>query len=202
MTKSIGILAYGSVIANPGAEIEKATTEKVERVLTPFNVEFARSSEKRGGAPTLVPVENGGAAVNGTIFVVKATEDDAASMLYRREIDDVGGGKRYKPPAPVTKKTAVIKRLENVAGVDVVFYTWFMATIEQVTAQNLAALAIGSVAKSEAGRDGISYLIDAKKYAIKTALSDVYEAEIKRLLEVDSLEAALAKARAEQKAAV
>lgn len=202
MAKRIGIFAYGSVIADPGAEIEKATLEKIEGVLTPFRVEFARGSEKRGGAPTLVPVEDGGAAVRGTIFVMDATEDDAASMLYRREIKKIGSGKRYKAPDPVTEKTAVIKRLENLAGVDVVAYTWFMATIAPRTAENLAALAVASVAKAEPGQDGISYLIDAKKFGIRTVLSDAYEAEIKRVLAADSLEGALAKARERFKAAV
>jgi hypothetical protein len=46
-----------------------------------------------------------------------------------------------------------MKRLENVAGVDAVFYAWFMATIAQLTAANLAALAIEGVGKSESGRD-------------------------------------------------
>ena len=195
MAKKIGILAYGSVIDDPGAEIEAATTEKIEGVLSPFKIEYARSSAKRGGAPTLVPVDNGGAAVRGTIFVVDVTEDDAASMLYRREINKIGTGRRYKPPQPVTEKTAIIKRLERLAGVDVVFYTWFMATIVPLTAQNLAALAIASVAQSDPGRDGISYLINAKSCGIRTALSDAYEAEIKRALGVDNLEAALAAAR-------
>ena len=40
---------------------QEATVEMIRNVLTPFKVEFARKSLKRSDAPTLVPVENGGA---------------------------------------------------------------------------------------------------------------------------------------------
>jgi hypothetical protein len=63
MSDSVGILAYGSLIGNPGSEIEKATRKAVSGVKTPFRVEFARGSRGRGGAPTLVPVESGGCEV-------------------------------------------------------------------------------------------------------------------------------------------
>jgi hypothetical protein len=51
---SIGIVAFGSLIDNPGREIEAALVGRKLNVRTPFGVEFARSSTKRGGAPTLV----------------------------------------------------------------------------------------------------------------------------------------------------
>jgi hypothetical protein len=55
MEASLGILAFGSLIDNPGAEIEAALVGRKLNIRTPFGVEFARSSIKRGGAPTLVP---------------------------------------------------------------------------------------------------------------------------------------------------
>ena len=45
------------------------------------------------------------------------------------------------------------------------------------------------------GKDGISYLIDAKRCGIQTQLSPDYEKEILRLTGTDSLEAALASTR-------
>ena len=60
MNPSIGILAFGSLINSPGAEIEAALIGRKLNVCTPFGVEFARSSIGRGGAPTLVPVQQGG----------------------------------------------------------------------------------------------------------------------------------------------
>ena len=58
MPKTIGILAYGSLISSPGDEIASATTETIKNVQTPFRVEFARTSTSRAGAPTLVPAED------------------------------------------------------------------------------------------------------------------------------------------------
>jgi hypothetical protein len=52
---SIGILAYGSLIADPGSEIGPLIARRIQTV-TPFSVEYARLSGKtRGGAPTVVP---------------------------------------------------------------------------------------------------------------------------------------------------
>ena len=54
MKQTVAVLAYGSLIANPGEELRRATVDTREGVTTPFNVEFARASSKRRGAPTLV----------------------------------------------------------------------------------------------------------------------------------------------------
>jgi len=45
---SVGILAFGSLIDNPGKEIEAALVGRKTNVVTPFRVEFARKSTKRG----------------------------------------------------------------------------------------------------------------------------------------------------------
>lgn len=202
MAKKIGILAYGSVIDSPGVEIEKATLERIEGVETPFKIEFARESGMRAGAPTLVPVEEGGANVKAVIFVVDATEADAADMLYRREIDEVESAKRYVKPKEIKDSTTVIERLENVGGVDVVFYAWLTATIKPLTAEKLADLAVQSARKLGDGRDGISYLINAKKNGITTPLSDAYKKQIIDRVGAATLEEALAKIRAGPKSSV
>lgn len=37
----VGILAYGSLIDNPGTEIKQVVVRRIENVETPFEVEFA-----------------------------------------------------------------------------------------------------------------------------------------------------------------
>ena len=91
---TVGVLAYGSLITDPGEEIQNATVEIKKGIVTPFKVEFARTSRTRGGAPTLVPVDIGGAQVRGWIFVLDVPEEEAANRLWRRETDRVGSGMR------------------------------------------------------------------------------------------------------------
>jgi hypothetical protein len=192
--QSVGILAYGSLISDPRAEIEKAQIKIVHDVMTPFHIEFARSSTGRGGAPTLVPVTRGGAHVTGQIFVMDVSEAEATDILYRREIGKVGDMTRtYKRPERVTDNTVLVERLTNISGLDVVLYTQIAATITPLTAKHLAELAIASVTKAEPGLDGISYLIAAKESGIVTALTPTYEAEILKETQCNSLDEARAK---------
>lgn len=196
MNHTVGILAYGSLIGDPGEEIADATIHTVANVLTPFSIEFARQSGKtRGGAPTLVPVPDGGSTVQGQVFVVDVAEGEAANRLWRREVRKVGTGRAYVPPKEIGPNTVVVKRLENFAGVKVVLYTEIAANIEPLTAETLATLAIESVSKAAPGQDGISYLIAAKANGIGTALSADYENEILRQSRCSGLEEALAKYR-------
>jgi hypothetical protein len=178
MREAVGILAYGSVIGDPREEIARACVRIKEGIETPFNVEFARKSTKRGGAPTLVPVDKGGSQVVGALFVLDLPESEAASCLWRREINGVGSGRTYIAPKAIGENTVEIRRIVDFAGVDVVLYAHICANITPLTAGNLASLAIESVSAAEQGRDGISYLIEAKRSGIKTALSADYEAEI------------------------
>ena len=192
--QTVGILAYGSLISDPRDEIEKAHSEIIQDVMTPFHIEFARSSTGRGGAPTLVPVKSGGAYVTGQVFAMEVSEAEAADILYRREIGHVGNmTKRYERRGRVTDNTVVVERLANFAGLDVVLFTQIAATITPLNAQRLAELAIESVAKAPAGLDGISYLSAAKKHGIQTALSQNYEAEILKVTGSETLEEARTK---------
>ena len=195
-SSSVGILAYGSLISDPRVEIEKACTGIIKDIVTPFQIEFARSSTGkgggRGGAPTLVPVTDGGAHVKGQVFVMDMSETEAIDVLSRREIGKVGEMERtYKRPEEVTAKNVLVERLTDFAGLDVVLYTQIAATIKPLTAEKLADLAIASVAKADSGRDGISYLIAAKASGIITALSPSYEEEILRKTGCETLEKAL-----------
>ena len=192
--QTVGILAYGSLISDPRSEIEKAQIGIIRDVMTPFHIEYARSSSGRGGAPTLVPVTSGGAHVKGQVFLMNVPEDEAADILYRREIGKAGDKTRtYKRPEKVTDKSVLVERLTNFAGLDVVLYTQIAANITPLTAKRLAELAIASVAKAKPDLDGISYLIAAKKHGIVTALTPTYEAEILKETHCESLDEARAK---------
>jgi hypothetical protein len=195
MPASIGILAFGSLIDNPGKEIEAALVGRKANVVTPFSVEFARKSTKRGGAPTLVPVESGGCPVHAQILLVDVAEQEAKDRLWRREVDKVGEGGHYVHRANPGPNTLIIDRYENFEGLAVVFAARFAATIAPLTAEHLADLAIASVASAESGCDGITYLIDAKRNEIATPLSAAYENEILRRTETADLNKALLKLR-------
>jgi len=181
--KTVGILAYGSVISDPGTEIAAAKVNSINAD-TPFKIEFGRSSRMRDGAPTLVPVEEGGAKVKAVVIVLapSVSEKEAADLLWRRETRKVGSGRTYKPPAHPKANNVLIKRLPGFAGLDVVLYTDFPPSgkLKNPTPKLLAELAIQS-AKAPAGAkgmDGISYLIAVEESNIRTPLMPEYEKEI------------------------
>lgn len=196
---SIGILAYGSLIEEPGKEIEPIIIDRRQRIETPFSIEFARSSSTRDGAPTVVPVESGGCPVYATIFVLEAgvSLDKAEDLLWRRETRNECSDKHYAPLATPSPNRMVVKTLRDFEGIDVVLYTKLGANISDINAEKLADLAIES-AKSEAGRngkDGISYLISVKRQGISTPLMPGYEKEILRKTSASGLDDALSRCR-------
>jgi hypothetical protein len=159
----LGILAFGSLIWEPGEELSRATAEQVSNVLTPFKIEFARTSRRRGGGPTLVRVHKGGANVKGMILVMKEvlTREEAIEMLKRRE-----GG-------------APIATISNFHGFETVLYADPVPNIDNPSPKMLAQLAIDSVLNvGVAGRDGITYLMRAKDLGLVTPLMSEYEEEI------------------------
>lgn len=193
--RTVGILAYGSLIDDPGEKIRRLTVKEKGPVLTPFKVEFARKSGTRGNAPTLVPVEDGGAPVQAKILVLDTSQEEAANRLYCRETRNPDPDCVYTAPKNPGPNHVVVERIEDFEGVDVVLYTSIGANIEPLTAAELARLAIGSVRNAKPGLDGISYLIAAKRNGITTALSEDYEEMVLRQLEVPTLDEALAKLR-------
>jgi hypothetical protein len=192
----VGILAYGSLINDPGKEIEPAIVTRKPDVPTPFSVEFARSSSKRGGAPTLVPVSEGGSRVLATILVLNISEQEAMDRLWRRETDKVGQGGHYEHPTNPGPNKLIIDRHENLGDIAVVFSACFVSNISPLTPERLADLAIESARNQADGRDGISYLINAKGNGITTPLSGAYEKEILRRTSAGNLEEALRGVRA------
>ena len=121
--RTVGILAYGSLIDDPGEEIASAIRTVKGPVLTPFAVEFARKSRTRKGAPTLVPVERGDARVEAKVFVLNVSVEEAVNRLYRRETRQVGTSRVYKAPKANEPDKVVVKRLENFEDIDMLCFT-------------------------------------------------------------------------------
>lgn len=193
VARDVGILAYGSLIGDPGRELLPATTERI-RCITPFPVEFARSSQSRKGAPTIVPFDTGG-EVAAEILVVSLSAVDATHMLYRRELHAVGSEKLYQVPKFRSPNTVTVERLEDFHGVRTVLFTSIGANIVGPTPEKLAALAITSAKALLDGRDGISYLIAALAAGIETPLTPSYRDAILRLTGTEDLPSALQKLR-------
>lgn len=191
----IGVLAYGSLITDPGAELEAAILSRKDCVSTPFAVEYARSSSGRKGAPTLVPVEQGGASVLATISELDVSADEAADIVYRREIDKIGTGRRFIEPVAPTPNTVIIDRFPGFEGFDVVLSTRIGANIVPLTPDKLAKLAIKSAREALLGKDGITYLMNAMRSGIVTPLTAAYEAAILVETQTSDLVAALAATR-------
>lgn len=91
----------------------------------------------------------------------------------------------------MTENSILIDRILDLPNYDVVLSTRIGANINPLTAEKLAQLAIDSARYIKNGRDGISYLIAAKRNGIGTPLSGPYELEILRQLGVKTLEEAL-----------
>lgn len=193
----IGILAYGSLIEDPGKEITPLIRKRIVGVQTPFHIEFARSSLTRDGAPTVVPVEIGGASAQAAILVLneEVSIEKAKDLLWRRETRNECTDKHYKKPLSSGPNKMVVEELLKFGGVNTVLYTKLEPNIKDVTPEYLAELAIKS-AKSDSGKkgkDGISYLISLKRQGIATPLMLRYEETILAKTGTRSLEDALAR---------
>lgn len=193
--KPLGILAYGSLIDDPGPELAPLIMERRDAI-TPFRVEFARRSSKtRGGAPTLVPVRKGGAQVRAKILILHegVSQARAEQLLWRRETDNMKGTAAYRSNARFTRNRVRVASCRRLAGVDTVLYVRISPNIRNRSARALARLAMVSATNSSVERDrnGIAYLLAAKRNGISTPLMADYEAEILRLSECTRLEDAL-----------
>lgn len=196
---TLGILAYGSLIEDPGIEISPLILESRTGIETPFCIEFARSSSSRSNAPTLIPVVNGGSRVQAIILVLEASVSlqGAKDLLWRRETRNESSDKHYTCPSNPDPNRVVVECLRNFNAIDIVVYTSLGPNITDLTPKRLAQLAVSS-ARAEAGKfgkDGISYLISVKRQGISTPLMPAYEWEILKLANAVSLEDALDKCR-------
>jgi cation transport regulator ChaC len=192
---SIGILAYGSLIEDPGVELDLLINGRVNGIETPFNVEFARASSSRDGAPTVVPVINCGAPVKAVILVLgeDIPVERAKDLLWRRETRNEQTEKYYSNPVNPGKNQVSVGELAGLGGIDLVLYTMVGVKIYSLTPEELARRAIRSAKEKagETGKDGISYLISKKRQCIITPLMEQYEQEILRFTGAATLEEAL-----------
>lgn len=195
----IAIFAFGSLIEEPGQELDRRIRDHVQRVETPFRIEFARASRKRGGGPTLVPVDEGGSSVSAVLLVLdpRVDLDEAKNLLWRREIGNESSAESYtRPPNPGPNRV-LVETLEGFHGFDFVLYTRIGRNITMPTPDHLAELAIRS-ARGEAGADGtdgIRYLQSAMRQEISTPLTPRYAAAILRMTGAASLDEAHARIR-------
>ncbi|HET6979836.1 MAG TPA: hypothetical protein VFI24_26125 [Pyrinomonadaceae bacterium] len=171
-------MAYGSLIGDPGKEIKPLIVKRIA-TKTPFPIEFARLSRKRGNAATLVPYAIGKPAY-AELLILK--EDislgQAKDLLWRWECDEEETGKHY--PVGEGPNSVRVEELENFFGFKKILYTDFLPAgkLARVDPMQLAQRAIDSVAVAERGKDGISYLIRVTGSGVKTELTDQYIASI------------------------
>ena len=194
--KKVGILAFGSLIHDPGAELKPKIAMRI-KTSTPFPVEYGRYSGKtRGGAPTLVPHPLG-SPVAAEILVLDddVTVEQATNMLWRRETGKIGTGETYT--RGTSASSVLVERFADDGCVETVLYTDFNADgkIDNPAAGALAKGAIHSVGAAQEGKDGITYLADAIGCGIETPLTSAYRAEILQQTKAASLEEALRNVR-------
>ena len=193
----IGILAYGSLIDNPGEEIEPLIIERI-KCITPFKVEYARTSSSRSGAPTLIPTNKIGKQVNATILVLEnSTElNYAKSILWKRERHKVGENADYIEIKSPKVNQVVVKTINSFENVETVIYTSLGQNISgEINPEKLADLAIKSILDKAGAtkKDGIRYLLSAKENNIETEFSNEYEKQILIKTETNTLEEAIKK---------
>lgn len=190
-TDPLGIMAYGSLIKDPGVEIEALIVRRVS-TQTPFPVEYARLSRSRGDGPTVVPHPSG-RPVQAEILVMKdgVSLVEAKNLLWRRETRNEGSGKIYVEG--ISPNSVLIKTWNGIQDISHVLYTDFPPSgkLAHPNAQALAKAAVMSVAKAPLGKDAINYLIQLTEAGVETALTAEYRAEILRLTKAINLQQAL-----------
>lgn len=183
----IGILAYGSLISDPGTEISPLIIRRISTT-TPFPVEYARLSQTRGGAPTVVPHSIGN-PVKAEVLVLSDSVSlgETKNMLWRRETRKEGSGEEYRESS--SRESIVVRDAAGFSDLDHVLYTDFNPSGKLDTHEplELAKAAVNSVATAPSGMDGISYLADLIHAGVVTALTSRYQEEILALTGSTSL---------------
>jgi hypothetical protein len=196
----VGILAYGSLLSNPGRELAQWLDTSPIRVETPFRVEFARSSEHRAGAPTLVPISGPhGSPVSASILVLKDWPEGRTSkkieeveaMLYRRERGRDGDlNDRYDDKRQRSCRDGIVIERSYQLQVPLVLYATLPPNLLPVldpqgratkdVANELARRAVKSLNKETfaSRRDGIAYLADVINCGISTPLTQPFKEAI------------------------
>jgi hypothetical protein len=198
----VGILAYGSLRADPGTGLTPYVERRIA-LTTPFPVEYVRSSPTRAGAPVLVPVPAGYGAPAPAEVLVLAPEVDretAGALLQRRKLDRASDDDMW---FAADAEEMAVRELAGLAGLPVVLYAAGAPNLPEVIpddipvaekAETLARLAIASLTPdtAAAGHDGIRYLADAIAQGIITPLTEPYRQAVLRLTGAADLAAARA----------
>lgn len=170
----------------------------IDRILcdTPFNVEYARVSSTRDNAHTLIPVSEGGRTIKAQVLVLNdaVTPEQAKSMLWRRERHITDVTREYTRPNNPGVNAVLVEQLHHFNNVELVLYTSIGENIEQqINPQLLADYAIASIGANAGAmeKDGIRYLLAAKKNGIITEFSEEYENEILKKTNTRSLKEAI-----------
>jgi hypothetical protein len=192
----IGILAYGSLIRDPGSEISPLIERRIPTT-TPFPVEYGRLSETRGGGATVVP-HSCGCPVKAEVLVLpdSLSLEEAKSLLWRRETRKERSGTEYRESS--SPNDVVVRDERGFLGLDHVLYTDFNADgkLRAPDPRDLARAAVKSVATAPFGKDGISYLMDLISLGVITPLTPRYQEELLVQTHSSSLAEALDSARA------
>lgn len=193
-TYSFGILAFGSLLGDPGAELVPLIKDRMI-IRSPIKVEYARLSERtRGGAPTLVPY-SGGAFVTAQVIKLDDTVslEEAQHMLWRRETGKIGLQERYTRR---NGKNCVLIDTTAFDDMKLLYVNFNKEGKEEVVSPpDLAKHAIESVRKAPPGKDGISYLANAINCGVITPLTEQYVFEILRQTSTSNLNDALSACR-------
>ena len=121
--RGVGILAYGSLISDPGIEIGPQIARRVPTT-TPFPVEYARLSGTRGGAPTVVPHSSGNPVMAEVLVLSDSVQlAEAKNLLWRRETRKEHSGQLYRESN--SANAVVIRDAPEFCGLDHVLYTDF-----------------------------------------------------------------------------
>lgn len=165
-TRTLAVLAYGSLLAHPGRWLGCNSTFLI-RCETPFGVEYGGRSDRRMGAPTLVR-QDGASPVRGGLFILPLINTSINVALVREELRKREGAISDKPIR------------EMLFHDHHVVYADFAAKITDadLVALRLAEFAIRSARKCAAsGRpflNGIRYLSENLEWGVETDLTRAY----------------------------
>lgn len=193
----LGILAYGSLVDEPGSELNAVIVDRIP-CDTPFNVEYARLSSGRSDAPTVIPITGEGKPVKAFILVLadNVTQAQAESMLWRREIRVTEPSRVYRRPPTPHMNSVLVESISNYHSVETVLYTSIQSNMGILnTPAYLAHFAIQSIL-NEAGEkktDGLRYLKNNIDNGIITPLTTEYEAEILKRTAAKNIDEAIEK---------
>ena len=131
---SLGILAYGSLVASPaGDRIGDCRTHPEREDAVQSGI--CPKEKDPGICPDLDPGRNGGAQIDAEILVIRGdiTPDAAADMLWRRETHQTGRQK-YRRPDVIGRDDVVVETIHDLSGVRIVLYTKIGQNIDRLSA--------------------------------------------------------------------